>query len=179
MQREKLENKHRREREEKELEADVPALVNAFAFSLAIPHSYWLYQIIWSDPCSTAFFSAYELSMSWIATTSALDGAAACALGYIDYKTVTGNSHELIMAMRKKRLAFAKLSFMMAVVALLLIDKPSPNSVLPLIVGQVYTGAKIGTQIGFNLTPEKFFVGRTLLCFYNLAFLIAVWYKLR
>ena len=81
----------------------------------------------------------------WIATCSALDGASACALGYIDYKIVTGNSKELIMAMRKKRLAFAKLSFMMAVLALLLIDKPSPNSVLPLIVGQIYTGMKIGT----------------------------------
>lgn len=47
--------------------------------------------------------------------------------------------------MRKKRLAFAKLSFIMAVVALFFIDKPSPNSVLPLIIANIYTTAKIGT----------------------------------
>lgn len=83
------------------------------------------------------------------------------------------------MAMRKKRLAFAKFSFIMAVLALLLIDQPSPNSVVPLIIGQIYTGMKVGTQIGFNMTPDKFFMGRTLLSFYNLAFLLAIWYKLR
>ena len=38
---------------------------------------------------------------------------------------------------------------------------------------------KIGTQIGFNLTPEKFFMGRTMLSVYNLLFLLAIWYKLR
>ena len=146
---------------------------------MALPQSYWLYKLIWADPCSTAFFEAYELSMTWIATTSALEGAAACSLGYIDYKLVTGNSPDMIMAMRKKRLAFAKFSFMMAVVALLLIDKPSPNSVFPLIVGHCYSALKVGTQIGFNMTPDKFFMGRTLLSFYNLAFLLAIWYKLR
>lgn len=83
--------------------------------------------------------------MCWIATTSALDGAAACSLGYIDYKIITGNSQELIMAMRKKRLAFAKFSFMLAVLALIMLDKPSPNSVVPLIAGQIYTGMKVGT----------------------------------
>ena len=29
------------------------------------------------------------------------------------------------------------------------------------------------------MTPDKFFFGRTLLSYYNLAFLIAIWYKLR
>jgi hypothetical protein len=37
--------------------------------------------------------------------------------------------------MRKKRLAFAKFSFIMAILALCLLDKPSPNAVAPLIVG--------------------------------------------
>jgi len=37
----------------------------------------------------------------------------------------------------------------------------------------------MGTQIGFNLTPEKFFMARTILAMYNLALLFAVWYKLR
>ena len=81
------------------------------------------------------FFSCYEMSMSWMATCSALEGAAACGLGYIDYQMVYGNSPEMRLAIRKKRLAFAKLSFIMALVALCLIDKPSPNSVVPLIIG--------------------------------------------
>ena len=117
--------------------------------------------------------------MSWIATWSALEGSAACGLGYIDYKTVYGNSQELLMAMRKKRLAFAKLSFIMATVALLLLDKPSQNSIVPLIIGQTYTTMKVGTQIGFNMTPERFFIARTIVSMYNLAFLLAIWYKLR
>ena len=90
--------------------------------------------MIWADPCSEFFFKAYELSMSWIATVSALEGAAAIGLGYIDYRTLVGNSEEMIFAMRKKRLAFAKFSFIMAIVALLLIDKPSKNSVAPLVI---------------------------------------------
>ena len=83
--------------------------------------------------------------MTWIATTSALEGAAACGLGYIDYKVVTGNTQDLILMIRKKRLAFAKLSFIMAIFALCLLDKPSPNSVVPWIIGNVYTGLKMGT----------------------------------
>jgi hypothetical protein len=38
---------------------------------------------------------------------------------------------------------------------------------------------KMGTQIGHNLTPDKFFIPRTFIAFYNLAFLVAIWYKLR
>ena len=30
--------------------------------------------------------------MTWIASLSALEGAAGIALGYLDYKVVTGNS---------------------------------------------------------------------------------------
>ena len=48
--------------------------------------------MVWADPCSDMFFWAFELSLSWVATCSALDGAAACGLGYIDYAIVTGNS---------------------------------------------------------------------------------------
>ena len=76
--------------------------------------------------------------MAWIAVNAAMEGSGAVGLGYIDYKMVHGNSKELIMVMRKKRLAFAKFSFMMAIVALLMIDKPSPNSIVPMLVGQVY-----------------------------------------
>jgi hypothetical protein len=74
-----------------------------------------------------------------------LDGAAACGLGYIDYKLVIDNSKEMIYAMRKKRLAFAKFSFIMAILTLFLIDKPSPNAVAPLIVAQIYSSLKIST----------------------------------
>jgi len=52
--------------------------------------------------------------------------------------------------MRKKRLAFAKFAFMMAIGCLFMIDKPSPNCVVPLIIGSIYNAMKIGTQIGFN-----------------------------
>jgi len=117
------------------LEELCPKFVSMQTFGMAIPSSIWLYKIIWVDPCSSAFFTAYEMTLSWIAMCGALDGAAACGLGYIDYRIITGNSKELIFAMRKKRLAFAKLSFMMAIVALLMVDKPSKNSVLPLVVG--------------------------------------------
>ena len=73
--------------------------------------------------------------MTWIALNSALEGSATVGLGYVDYKMVHGNSQEMIMVMRKKRLAFAKFSFMMAIVALLMIDKPSSMSVLPMLIG--------------------------------------------
>ena len=81
--------------------------------------------------------------------------------------------------MRKKRLAFAKFSFMMAVLALLMLEKPSPNVVAPMLIGQVYSGMKLGTQIGYNTTPEKFFMMRTFVSIYNVAFLFAIWYKVR
>lgn len=81
--------------------------------------------------------------------------------------------------MRKKRLAFTKFALFMAVAALLLIDKPTGNCVFPLIVSSVWNTMKLGTQIGYNLTPEKFFYARTFLSMFNLVFLIAIWYKLR
>ena len=81
--------------------------------------------------------------------------------------------------MRKKRLAFTKFALIMAVVALVLVDKPTANAVFPLIVSSVWITMKMGTQIGYNLTPEKFFYARTFLSMYNLVFLIAIWYKLR
>ena len=76
--------------------------------------------------------------------TNALDGAAASGLGYIDYKVVHKNSPELIYAMRKKRLAFAKFSFVMAILTLMLIDKPDKGSIIPLFIGQAYSTLKIG-----------------------------------
>ena len=155
-----------------------PRFVSAMLFGCAIPQSFLLYKMIWADGCSDEFFDAFEFSCGWIASISALEGAAAVALGLIDYK-VKQNNLDMIVAMRKKRLAFSKFSFIMAIGALLLIDTPSPNAVLPLIIGQGWTTLKLGTQIGHNLTPERFFIGRTFLSGYNLALLIGIWYKLR
>ena len=104
-------------------------------FGCAIPQTMLLYKMIWSDACSDTFFQAFEISMTWIAALSALEGAAGCALGYIDFKVKHGNPPDMDLAMRKKRLAFAKFSFIMAIGSLLLIDKPSPNAVVPLIIG--------------------------------------------
>ena len=122
-----------------------PKFASALIFGSHLPQSFWLYQMVWADPCSAIFFDAFEKSMTWIATMSALEGSAACGLGYIDYKMVVGNSNEMILVMRKKRLAFAKFSFMMAILALFLIDKPSANCVAPLVMGQIYTTMKVGT----------------------------------
>ena len=119
--------------------------VSATIFSCAFPHSVLMYPMIWADPCSDAFFQAFEISMSWIAGLNALEGAAGVGLGYIDYKVKTGNADGLILAMRKKRLAFAKFSFIMAIGGLLLLDVPSPNCVLPLIIGSAWTTLKMGT----------------------------------
>ena len=137
------------------------------------------YRMIWADPCSDTFFQAFEMSMTWIATTCAVEGAAGVALGYIDYKIKTGNPPDLIMALRKKRLAFAKFSFVMAICALMLIDKPSANAVAPMVVGQAYTAFKMGTQMSYNLTPDRFFMPRTFISMYNLVLLLSIWYKLR
>ncbi len=42
-------------------------------FSAALPHSLLLYPMIWNDPCSDAFFQAFEISLSWIACLNALE----------------------------------------------------------------------------------------------------------
>jgi len=122
-----------------------PKLVSAITFGLAMPSTYWLYSIIWCDPLSDAFFHTYELTLMWIATINALDGASAVGLGYIDYKLITGNPDNLIYGMRKKRLAFAKFAFMMAIACMFMVDKPSPNCVAPLVMGSIYNAMKIGT----------------------------------
>ena len=71
---------------------ETPSMISLLTFGMAVPHSYLVYKLIWADPCSAAFFTSYEIAMSWIATTSAFEGSAAVGLGYIDYKLVTGNS---------------------------------------------------------------------------------------
>jgi hypothetical protein len=114
-------------------------------FSAAMPHTLLLYPMIWNDACSDAFFMAFEISLSWVACLNALEGAAACGLGYIDYKTKTGNDPTLVYAMRKKRLAFTKFALIMAVIALILVDKPTPNCVFPLIVSSIWNAMKLGT----------------------------------
>lgn len=135
--------------------------------------------MIWADPCSDTFFWAFEMSMTWIASLNALEGAAGVSLGYIDYKTKTGNTEALNLAMRKKRMAFAKFSMVMAAVGLFFLDTPTPNCVLPFIIGSGWTMLKMGTQMGHKMTPEKFFMPRTFLSMYNLVFLLAIWMKLR
>ena len=101
------------------------------------------------------------------------------ALGYIDYGAKVGNAPGLVLVMRKKRLAFAKFSFIMAIVSLFLVDTPTSGSVGALAVGQLWTTLKMGTQIGHHLTPDRFFVGRTYLSFYNLLLLAGLFWKLR
>jgi len=81
--------------------------------------------------------------------------------------------------MRKKRLAFAKLSMIMAACGLFFLNTPTPNAVLPFLIGSGWNLMKIGTQIGYKLTPEKFYMPRTFLSMYNFVFLLFVWYKLR
>ena len=112
---------------------------------------------------------------------NALEGAAGLGLGLIDYK-IKGNKDpdgSLLIGMRKKRLAFAKFSFIMSIWTLFLLDGPTANCVLPLIVACGWNTMKMGTQIGYNLTPERFFLPRTFLSLYNLVFLILMWYKMR
>jgi hypothetical protein len=67
--------------------------------------------LLCADSCSNLFFHYFELTISWIAFSSALESVAGCNLGFIDYKLVTGNTKELLLAMRKKELAFAKFCF--------------------------------------------------------------------
>ena len=75
------------------------------------------------------------------------EGAAGVGMGYIDYK-VKGNKDNdptLQGVMRKKRLAFAKFSFIMAIWTLFLLDGPTANCVLPLIIGCGWNTIKMGT----------------------------------
>lgn len=134
--------------------------------------------MVWNDACSDIFIQSAEMAIGWIAVINALEGAAGVALGYIDYK-IKGNDADLLVPMRKKRLAFAKFSFMMAIWTLFLLDGPTGNAMLPLIIGCGWNTVKMGTQIGYNLTPERFFLPRTFLSIYNLIFLILMWYKMR
>lgn len=125
------------------------------------------------------FLQSAEMAIGWIASINALEGAAGVGLGYIDYKLKGNNDDKLLVAMRKKRLAFAKFSFMMAIMTLFLLDGPSANCVAPLIIGCIWNTVKMGTQIGYNLTPERFYLPRTFLSIYNLVFLMIMWYKMR
>mmetsp|Transcript_40675 Transcript_40675/g.29947 ORF Transcript_40675/g.29947 Transcript_40675/m.29947 type:complete len:169 (+) Transcript_40675:280-786(+) len=136
-----------------------------------------MYKLIWSDPCSDAFFEALEHSVRWVATLTALESASAVSLGYIDYQSSRSNDKDLIYAMRKKRLAFAKFSFIMASLSLFLMDAPSGNCIFPLFVGLGWTILKMATQMGFHLAPEKFYTARTMVALYSLVFIGLVWYK--
>lgn len=110
--------------------------------------------------------------------TQRLQSAALCGLGYIDYNTKHADA-DLLYPMRKKRLAFAKFGIIMAILTLFLLDKPTPNCVFPLILGCGWNALKLGTQLGHNMTPERFFTPRVFLQIYNIAFLVLIWHKLR
>ena len=102
--------------------------------------------MVWNDACSDAFLMSAEMAIGWIAIINALEGAAGVALGYIDYK-IKGNEggERLLIDFRKKRLAFAKFSFIMSIGTLFLLDGPSGNAVLPLIIGCGWNTVKMGT----------------------------------
>ena len=156
-----------------------PLFVSSMIFGVSVPPSLMAYAMVWSDPCSDLFIQSAEAAVNYIAMVNALEGAAGVGLGYIDYKIKGNNDDDLLVAMRKKRLAFAKFSFIMAIWTLFLLDGPTANCVLPLIIGCGWNTLKMGTQIGYNLTPERFYLPRTFLSVYHLVILIAMWYKMR
>ena len=84
--RERLIKSRLAKKEKKILKWEVPTLTTLLLCASTLPQSYWMYSIIWADPCSDVFFSALEKSVTWIASLNALEGASGCALGYIDYK---------------------------------------------------------------------------------------------
>ncbi len=138
-----------------------------------------LYPMIWADPCSDMFFTCFELSIGWIASIQALESAAYVGLGYLDFQVRHHKDDKLTYAMRRKRLAFAKFSFITSISTLLMLDPVSGNCMLPLLVGSIWTAMKVGTQVGYNLTPDKFFMPRIFIAVYNILFILAIWIKLR
>ena len=93
------------------------------------------------------FIQSAEVAIGYIAMINALEGAAGLGLGLIDYK-IKGNKDpdgSLLIGMRKKRLAFAKFSFMMSIWTLFLLDGPTGNCVLPLIIACGWNTMKMGT----------------------------------
>ena len=138
-----------------------------------------LYPMIWSDPCSDVFFACFELSVGWIAVQQALESASYVALGYLDFQVKHHKDESLQYVMRRKRLAFAKFSFMASISTLMMLDPVSKNCILPLLVGSMWTAMKMGTQVGYKLTPDKFFHPRIFIAVYNILFLLAIWVKLR
>ena len=123
-----------------------PIFVSALTFAACAPQSLLAYQMVWNDACSDAFLMSAEMAIGWIAIINALEGAAGVALGYIDYK-IKGNEggERLLIDFRKKRLAFAKFSFIMSIGTLFLLDGPSGNAVLPLIIGCGWNTVKMDT----------------------------------
>jgi hypothetical protein len=113
----------------------MPRFCSLLLFTCCWPQTALLYKMVWNDSNSDEFFDSIETTVTWVAALAALEGASAVALGYIDYGAKMGNSAQLIQVMRKKRLAFAKGSFIMAIAALLMVDVPSPSAVGLLIMG--------------------------------------------
>ena len=61
----------------------------------------------------------------------------------------------------------------------MMLDPVSGNCLLPLIVGSAWTAMKKGTQIGYHLTPDRFYAPRIFIALYNLLFMLLIWKKLR
>ena len=132
-----------------------PLFNSKLIFGAAVPQSLMAYSLVWADPCSDAFIQCAEMAIGWIATVNILEGAASVGLGYIDYKikSLYASDEKKLYRWRKKKLAFAKTSFMMATVALILLDGPTANCILPLIISCGWTTLKMLFSYGKYVTP--------------------------
>lgn len=135
--------------------------------------------MIWADPCSDVFFMCFEISVGWIAIQQALESSAYVGLGYLDYQLRHHKDESLIYTMRRKRLAFGKFAMITSMSSLMMLDPVSGNCLIPLIFGNLWTTMKMSTQIGYSLTPDRFFTPRIYIAIYNLLFLLLIWKKLR
>jgi hypothetical protein len=90
------------------------------------------------------FFWSFEVTMTWIAVLSAMEAASGSGLGYIDYKTKM-NGDSMMLAMRKKRMAFSKFPIIMSSIAMLMVNTPSNYCLLPLMASCAWTSLKMGT----------------------------------
>lgn len=155
-----------------------PKFASATIFACSLPQSFLLYKMIWSDPCSDAFFWAFETTMTWIGSLTAMEAAAGVGLGYIDFNSKQQEGGRLKYVMRRKRLAFSKFPLIMSSLGLFMLNTPSPYVIFPFILATGWTTLKMATQTGHNLTPDRFFYSRQFLSLYNLLILLVVWKKL-
>jgi len=141
-----MENK-RKMQTQKLLLSITPKFISASIFACSLPHSFLLYQMVWADPCSDAFFWALESSLTWVSVLTATEAAAGVGLGYVDFNTKTGQGGDksLVYAMRKKRLAFAKFPLVMSSIGMFLLNTPSPHVIIPLALATGWSALKMST----------------------------------